>query len=198
MPHLSSLNDDQLLAQIRDGEARAFRKLYENYQPVTYHFLLRFLKSPELTDDLCQEVFIKIWDKREQSPELLSVKSYLLTAAKHHAFNFLKRAAVDQTAKAEILRHTVTEGSNLENAIHFNDYKRYLDGVLATLTPQSREVFRLCRQEGKTYDEAAAELGISRNAIKKHMVRSMRILSDNVERDLGISLTVLLALLMRS
>jgi RNA polymerase sigma factor (sigma-70 family) len=85
------------------------------------------------------------------------------------------------------------EGNALENAIHFNDYKRYLAELLATLTPQSREVFRLCRQEGRTYDETAELLGISRNAVKKHMVRPMRIIRESVEKDLGVSLAVLLA-----
>jgi DNA-directed RNA polymerase specialized sigma24 family protein len=58
-------------------------------------------------------------------------------------------------------------------------------------------VFRLCRQQGMTYDETAELLGISRNAVKKHMVRTMRILSESVETDLGISLTLLLMMTIR-
>ena len=193
MSAVSSLTDSQLLSRFREGDQAAFGQLYEKYHGVTYNFLYRFLKSPDLSEDLTQEVFIKFWDKREEIGMLLSVKSYLLTMAKNHAFNFLKRAGVDRNAMAEIIKHYPAEGNSLENALHFNDYKRYLDEILATLSPQSREVFRLCRQEGRTYDETAALLGISRNTVKKHMVRSMKILSEAVQRDLGISLTLLLA-----
>jgi len=98
---------------------------------------------------------MKLWDGKETLPELFSVESDLLTAAKNHAFNFLKRAGVDQHVEAEIPKHFPAEGNSLENAIYFHDYYRQLDEILKTLAPPSREVFRLCRQEGKSYDETA-------------------------------------------
>ena len=85
----------------------------------------------------------------------------------------------------------------MESAIHARDYSRYLEELLATLTLQSREVFKLCRQEGRTYNEATELLGITRHTVKKHMGRTMRVLGDSVERDLGISLSVLLAQLIK-
>ena len=197
MARAQNISDSELAARIREGDERAFQDVYDAHHQTVHNFLYKFLKSPELTEDLAQDAFIKLWEGRESLPNLLSVKSYLLTVAKNHAFNFLKRAGIDQNAKAEIIRNYPTANNTLESAIHFRDYKRYLDGILETLTPQSREVFRLCRQEGKTYDETAEVLGISRNAVKKHMVRSMRILGDSVERDLGISLAVLLAVILR-
>lgn len=95
---------------------------------------ISFLKSSELTKDLTQDVYVKLWDGRSELPQLLSVKSHLLTVAKHHAFNFLKRTDIDQNAKAEILRHYPAAGASLESVIHFNDYKRYLDELPSTLS----------------------------------------------------------------
>jgi RNA polymerase sigma-70 factor (ECF subfamily) len=60
------------------------------------------------------------------------------------------------------------------------------------MTSQRLNVFRLCRQEGKTYDEAAAILGISRDTVKKHMVNSMRFIQDYVFRHGDILVAVLL------
>lgn len=197
MTGVHSFTDQELLPLLRDGKDSAFKALYDRYHKSLYGFLYRFLKSPELTEDITQEIFIKLWDDRDKLPQLLSVRSYLFTIGKNHAFNFLKRAGIDQVAKAEILKHYPVSNDTLEGAIHDRDYKRYLETLLAMLSPQSREVFRLCRQEGRTYDETAALLGISRNTVKKHMVRSMRILSDSVERDLGISLSLLLLLVSR-
>jgi len=197
MPAVHVPTDPELLALFRAGDSYAFSVIYEAHRSVVYRYLFKFLRSPELTEDLTQEVFIRFLDKRAELPELLSIRAYLLTMARNHAFNFLKRAGVDETAKSELLKYYPTEANSLENSIHTRDYKAYLEKLILGLTPQSREVFRLCRQQGKTYDEAAEILGISRNAVKKHMVRSMRILGDAVERDLGISLAVLLALLVR-
>jgi RNA polymerase sigma-70 factor (ECF subfamily) len=63
------------------------------------------------------------------------------------------------------------------------------------MPPRTVEVFRLCRQQSKTYDEAAEELGITRDAIKKHMVRSMRVLKEAAEKELGVSFCLLFILL---
>ena len=178
MAPISSLSDTELLFLLKTDDRTAFTELYERYYRVIYAFLYKFLKSPELTDDLTQEVFIKIWDRHGELPQLISLRSYLLTLSKNHAFNFLKRAGTDRNAKAEILRHYPTDGNSLENALQYEEYKRYLEQLLQTLTPQSREVFRLCRNEGRTYDETAALLGISRDAVKKHMVRSMKIMQE--------------------
>jgi RNA polymerase sigma-70 factor (family 1) len=192
MKVLKKVSDGELLPLLRSGDNAAFKELFERYHTEVYTFLYKFLKSPELTEDITQEIFIKVWDNRETLPELTSVKSYLFTIGRNHAFNFLKRAGVDKNAKAEILKYYSTDGNSLENGIHARDYQRYLNELLDKLTPQSREIFRLCRQEGKSYDETAELLGISRNTVKKHMVRSMRILSDTIEKDLGLSLTTLL------
>jgi len=189
---LQSYSDQELLDLLRSADSVALGEIYERYHKPLYSFLYKFLKSPELTEDMTQEIFMKLWDGRAELPALLSVKSYLFTIGRNHVFNFLKRAGTDRTAKAEILKHYSTAGNTLENVLHSRDYLRYLDHLLDGLSPQSREVFRLCRQEGMTYDETASLLGISRNTVKKHMVRTMRVLSDSVEKDLGISLTALL------
>lgn len=187
--------DPELLSLLRDGDQAAFTAIYERYHQLVYRYLYKFLKSPDLSDDLGQEVFMKVWDGRAELPDLISVKAYLLVLSRNQALNFLRRAGVDQVAKAEILKnYPAAEPRALENELEFADYKRYLEDILAKLSPQSREVFRLCRQEGRTYDETAELLGISRNTVKKHMVRTMKIVGDTVQRDLGISLSILLAI----
>jgi RNA polymerase sigma-70 factor (family 1) len=195
MTTVQTLTDQELLLLLRNGDDTAFKHLYQRYHQPLYSFLHKFLKSAELTEDITQEIFIKIWNDRATLPQLMSVRSYLFTIGRNHAFNFLKRAGVDQHAKSEILKHYCTDSNSLENTIHARDYQRYLTKLLHELTSQDREVFRLCRQEGKSYDETAELLGISRNTVKKHMVHSMRVLSDAIERDLGISLTILVAIL---
>lgn len=130
-----------------------------------------------------------VWNGRNNVSELWSVKSSMLTIAKNKAFNFLKPAGVDQNARAAILKNYPAEGNMLENAIHYSDYKRYLDEIPETLTPQSREVLRLCRQEGKLMSNLPSCWGFP--VMRSKSVWSARWgLSDSVERDLGTFLTV--------
>lgn len=83
----------------------------------------------------------------------------------------------------------------MEDDFIYREYLELLNQALERLPERTREIFKMCRQEGKSYEEAAAALGISRNAIKQHMVFSMKVLSDFAEKDLGISLSILLGIL---
>ncbi len=189
-------NEIELLQQAAKGDANAYAQLYTHYRSLVYRFIYKYLKSPELADDHTQEIFLKVWENKAALVDRYAFKSFLFTISRNHTLNFLKRAAVDTTAKSVILSN-YTAIDSLEEELQTKDYMEYLQSILATLTPQSREVFRLCRQEYKSYDEAAEILGISRSAIKKHMIKSMKILGDAVKRDLGIPLGVFLTYLLK-
>lgn len=186
-------NESVLLDRLASDDVEAFSVLYKHYAPAIRLFTRKIVKSTELSYDLTQDVFIKVWDRRHQLDEVSVFRSYLYTVAKNASLNFLKRAATDSRAKGLLLQGYPQQQEITVDTVVTADYMAYLNRLLDTLTPQSREVFRLCRQEQKTYDEAATLLGISRNTVKKHMMRTMKVLGDAVERDLGISLGLLLA-----
>jgi RNA polymerase sigma-70 factor (family 1) len=189
-------NESYLLKQCSLGDDHAFSSLYTFYSPIVYRFIFRFVKSTELADDLTQEVFIKVLDHRKDLNIIQSFKSYLFTISRNHTFNLLKRASLDSVAKGLILSNYIQE-SSLEDELATKEYLNYLDKILSTLSPQTRAVFILCRQQNKSYDEAAEILGVSRNAIKKHMIKSMKILGDAVQKDLGLPLSVFLVLISK-
>jgi len=190
------VNEMELLQLTANGDTSAFATLYEHYRSLVYRFIYKYLKSPQLTDDLTQEIFLKVWETKEMLTDKNVFKSYLFTISRNHTLNFLKRSSIDQTAKNIILSNYQLTDS-LEDDLQTKEYLAYLQTILATLTPQNREVFRLCRQEYKSYEEAAEILGISRNAVKKHMVKSMRVLGDAVKKDLGIPLSIFLAIVIK-
>lgn len=195
---MSIPDEKRLLRRLASSDPEAFVALYRHYAPSIRRFTEKIVKSPDLSFDLTQDVFVRIWDHREQLGEIKAFKSYLQTASKNTALNFLKRAAIDRHAKGLIARQLAEHRPDTFQEVVTADYAAYLQRLLAEIPPQSREVFRLCRQEYKTYDEAAALLGISRNTVKKHMVRTLKYLSESVERDLGITLGLLMAVVFPS
>ena len=64
-----------------------------------------------------------------------------------------------------------------------------------SLPERTRQIFKLCREQEKTYDEVAKSLNISRNAVKNHMVQSMKLLSSSIKKEFGISLTLFMIIL---
>ncbi len=185
---MSSQDEQRLVSRMAGGDHAAFAALYGQYSSPICRYILTFVKSDELANDLTQEVFSQIWECRAMLGQVQSFRAYLFRLSRNKTLNFLKRACTDTTAKAVIIQHYQPRSDNgTENQLITADYMVYLKKLLQTLPPKSREVFQLCRNEYKTYDEAAAILGISRNAVKKHMVKTMKTLGDTVKRDLGIS-----------
>lgn len=194
---MKHLNEHALLQLVSAGDEKAFTVIYEHYYAGIYNFVRKYLKSDELSDDICQNVFLKIWEHREQLSIVLEFNAYAFTIAKRQSLDFLKRATIEQTAMNLILQSYPAQNNTVEEGHQYSEYMRFIDNVLSKLPPQSQQVFNLCRQQYKSYDEAAQILGISRNAIKKHMVRSMKVLRSAAESELGVSMSILLAFLIR-
>lgn len=194
---MRSVNEHSLLQMASAGNEEAFTVLYERYQSRIYLFIKRYLKSSQLSDDICQNVFLKVWERREELHEINTFNAYAFTVAKHLSLDFLKRAAIEQTAMNLILQAYPIYNNTVEDNQQYKEYLNFIDHTLLKLPAQSQKVFKLCRQQYKSYDEAAEILGISRHAIKKHMVRSMKVLRDAAESELGVSLSVIIAFLSK-
>ena len=191
---MSPYNDERsLIRQISQGDEKAFSEMYDRYRPVLYRFVFNILKSADLTNDSCQEIFIKIWEDRTRLHEVMSFKYYLLTVGKNHSLNVLKKVISEEKTLSDFISNYSEVNNEVEEKMQSDEYQEFINSVLVTLTPQSRKIFQLCRQQGMSYDEAAIVMGVSRNMIKKHMIRSMKIFKVAVEKDLGIAFSVFCA-----
>jgi len=191
----STLTDNELSGLFKSGEDAAYTELYDRYHDSIYRFIRKYLRSSQLSEDICQNVFLKLWEQRDNPVQILEFGAYLFTLAKRQAFDYLKRAAIEETALGIILQNYQPNLNAVADTHETRDYLNFIESVLDRLPEQTKAVFKLCRQHHKTYEEAAEILGISKHLVKKNMVRSMKVLKDAAESELGISFILLLALL---
>lgn len=190
-------NERSLLLQLAAGQEKAFDALYQHYHGLVHSFIQKFVKSPNFAEDLAQEVFIKIWNHHKEMAAVDSFRAFLLTTTRNHTLDFLKRAARLEAAQAEILRHAQIARSNTSETLVLQEYLDQLRIVYERLPEQTQRVFALVKGEGKSYEEVAAILGISRTTVKKHIVRSNKAFKGTIENELGMSLSLLLLLFFR-
>ncbi len=167
--------EPRLLNDLKNGSEAAFTQIYDRYHRGIYAYLLDFVKVPQLAEDLVHEVFMKIWEARERIEITTSLSAYLYRISHNKAIDALKKIAKDATLRKEVLEWMdprITEPGNER----LNHYEELYRNAIAALTPQRQKIFILCKEKGKTYEEAATELGISRNTVKEHMVQSLRFL----------------------
>jgi RNA polymerase sigma-70 factor (family 1) len=191
----NSYKDKELSDLFKSGDDDAFAELYDRYHDLIYRFIRKYLRSSELSEDICQNVFIKILEQRKSPVHIIEFGSYIFTIAKRQAMDYLKHAAVEATAMGVILQNYNPNLSIAEDTQEVRDYMEFIEKVLDRLPEQTRAAFKLCRQQFKSYEEAAEIMGISHHTVKKHMMRSMKVLKDAAESELGISFVALLALM---
>ena len=196
MTELTPYEKALLLDAVVAGDGVSFSRIYDYYEPGVRTYVLRLVKIPELADDLVQEIFIKLWETRQTLPEVKCFSAFLFTIARNHSLNSLQAISRSNEALPELIRHFQTH--RVDDETLDKDYLRFIEKALTSISPRSREVFRLCREQTMSYEQAAAELGISRNAVKKHMVAVMRNLREAAARELGFSIDgfILLATLL--
>jgi RNA polymerase sigma-70 factor (family 1) len=184
-------SEEEVLLRMIQGDESAFTTIYRHYHSSLYIYLLRFCKIPSLAEDLVHDVFLKVWEIRDRINPQLSFTGYLYRIARNHVIKTIDKLATDQTLRQQLLSQL--DEPSPEQLIRNKEYDRLFQEALTHMPPQRLKVFRLCRQEGKSYDEAAEILGVSRNAVKKHMVLSMRFIYDYVHRYGDILMAVYLA-----
>ena len=196
MTELTPYEKTLLLDAVAAGDGVAFSRIYDYYKPGGRTYVLRLVKIPELADDLVQEIFIRLWETRKTLPEVKCFSAFLFTIARNHSLNSLKAISRSNQALPELIRHFQTR--RVDDETLDKEYLRFIQKALTSISPRSREVFRLCREQTMSYEQAATELGISRSAVKKHMVAVMRNLRDAAGKEFGLSMDsfILLASLL--
>lgn len=188
----STITEAEYLERLRKGDVAAYMQLYDQYSAHVYGWVLRFVKVPAYAEDIVQDVFLKIWEVRDRLDPGQSFPAYLYKISRNKTFTFLKKNASDEATRLRIMQRI---GEITESPYHqtlWAQYQEMLNNAVTQLPYQRQRVFTLCRQEGKSYEEAAKELGISRNTVKEHMVMALKDIKAYFYRHGDLSLAVLL------
>lgn len=191
--HLHQATDEQLLEHLKTMGESALQILYERYVDALYNRAYAVLRNEEDAEEVVQDVFLKFWNCRYTLVIHTSVKAYLFQMCRNQAFDQVKaKARRVPIVQFDAAQQDPAGGLLTENEVIFNEYhENYLKAVEA-LPPGRKRVYHLCHTEGKTYDQVAAQLSISRNAVKDHIVHATRFIKKYVELTAGVVLVAIL------
>lgn len=179
--------DYELLQQLIEGDAQAFKDIYELYQDKIFAFAYKLTKQKDVADDMVQEIFIKLWEKRDQVKVELNFGAYLKKMTQNHIFNYLKKTSLDrklqQTLKQKL---EALQNSNADELMEKELQKVYSEAI-ETLSPQKKLIYNLSRTGDLSYEEIATQLRISRNTVRNQMVDAIRTIREYVTRNTDIA-----------
>jgi RNA polymerase sigma-70 factor (family 1) len=189
-------NEQQLLVKLAEGDEYAFEQLYLIYSPKIYKKILQLVKQVAVAEEILQDVFVKIWEKRETLDNEKSFKSFLYTIAKNLVIDLFRRAALDR----QMLQNFIIENTELyypfDNTDLNAESKAIIQKALDTLPPQRKKVYTLIKLEGKSYDEVAELLNISTSTINDHVVKATKAIKFYFEQNENLLIALLASLLI--
>ena len=163
---------------LHDDEV-AFRYLFEHYYPSLCLFAKRFIDDRETREDIVQEVFFRLWDKRKQITVMSSAQNYLLTSVRNLCLNYLRRQEVQQPFEDSMFDQPDDEEG--DRLIQLRELEELLEQTLAKLPPEYRLAFELNRMEGKSLDEVAQRMGVSMRTVERYRDRALALLHTELK-----------------
>jgi len=175
-----NFNDLNLLNELAGGSHRAYESLFRSYYTDLCRFCSRYVRNPDISEEIVQEVFIYIWEKRTALNITASFKAYLYTAVRNKSINYLKLQLPRDQAKEDITKHEVPSTIDLEGDVKYRELEGKVSEAINLLPKKCGIIFDLSRNAGHTYKEIAEELEISVKTVENQMVIALRKLRESL------------------
>ncbi len=172
-------NTDNLINRIRLSDSAAFKELFDLYHQDIFNFLYYKIGSVEAAEDILQDVFVKIWERRLQLKNETSIKSFLFTIANHTALNFIRHNKIVMKFQMEE-QHKPAFCESPQAELERKNQEELLMESILSLPDKPRVTFMMCKFDGLSYKEAAERLNISIKTVEGHIGRALKILREEV------------------
>ena len=175
------LDQDRLLVlQLKEGSKDAYQLLFNRYAPRILAFAMSYLKSREDSEELLQEIFLKIWEIRATLDDTKNIRSLLFKICIHLIYDLIRRKNIEQ---AYLAFAGLTDQSNVDSTWHeviYHEMLSKLNELVDNMPDQRRLIFRLSKEEGLTNDEIALQLQLSKRTVENQLYRAVSFLKQRI------------------
>ena len=174
----SGTEDNSLLLQIAAGDSVAFGEMVkQRWQKVLQHSLT-FVKSYQIAEELTQDVFIQLWEKREKLTEVKSFDNYLFIVSRNLIITHIRKKLVEtSTLKEQRLEEMFFKP---DEQFEFTELVSIIQEGADLLSEPRKSVFLLSRMEGKDSDFISSELGIAKRTVRWHLAEALNFLRIHI------------------
>lgn len=181
-------NEKELVLLIANNDERAFELLIAKYSSILYGHVLSYLKNPAQAEEITQDIFLNIWNLRASLPQIDNFHAYLLRAARNRTISAFRKKMTEDSASefGELDSGYSTPSESLE----YRELSATILTAIDQLPPRRKEVFRMSRIEGKSHEEIAEALSISRSAVNQHIIEALVFLRTHLRNSLPVSILI--------
>jgi RNA polymerase sigma-70 factor (family 1) len=174
-------NESLIVRNLSRGNILAFNSLYREYSGRLYRFAFGYLKSEAEAEELVQEVFTIIWEKRADLKEELSFKSFLFTIS----FNIIRKHFRTKAYLSEYFKTGIASDIDMHTSqdIAYDSLNQYITSLVQQLPERRKEIFIKSRFEGLSIKEIAEALHISHKTVENQLTNALKFIRTNLNRE---------------
>lgn len=161
-------------------DQKQFEQLFRSHFNYLCNYALQYVEGMDTAQEICQKVFVSLWENRANIDPDKSVKSYLFTAVRNRCLNYIRD---NKKYRSQMLDLDCGDFDLANEEEHFEEgeLQRRLDAALDELPEKCRKVFEMSRLQGLKYREIAEELAISQKTVEAHMTKAMKHMREQLK-----------------
>ncbi|MEQ9467529.1 MAG: RNA polymerase sigma-70 factor [Ekhidna sp.] len=178
---MNSDNDLLLFQQVKSNDFSAYEVIFKRYYKELYRFAFTYVRDATIAEEMAQEVFLYMWEKRDNIEIQTTLKTYLYSAVKNKCLNYIKLELPRQQSMADVSEVMLSVSMPRKDEGENERLKQYIQSAIDALPKKCRKIFILSRNAGMTYEEIAEELDLSKKTVENQMGIALKKLRESLE-----------------
>lgn len=183
-----SYSDELLLKRIAEDDERSFRIIFERYKKRFYIAAIKMTYSTDVSEEIVQDVFVSIWDRRSLLAEVKNPSGYLFTMLYNNIYAYLKKIAAEKRMKARFGEQANEGEYSMEEKLYEKEISQLVHKLIQQLPPRQQQVYVLSKHEGLSRNEIAQRLQLSPHTVKNHLQEAIKFMRTHAYKVFAVLL----------
>ena len=192
MPYIES----DIIPQIAQGNKNAFETLFKSHYANLCGYAVKYVWELEQAEEIVQDLFFNIWNKRSNLYISSSIESYLFRAVRNACLNYLKHKKIRDNYASSVQETYNPRHGQVDNPVEALELQKKIDESIDSLPPERKKIFLLSRHEGLKYKEIAEQLGISVKTVEAQMGKALQFLREELKEFMVILIYILIEIIL--
>jgi len=181
------VEDEALISKVLEGDTESFRQLIKQHERLVAHMVSRIVRNSEDREELCQDVFLKVYDKLKEFNFKSKLSTWIATIAYRHAINHIRKKQIsfNEQSEWEDFKEQFIANENLEEELADKDLEEHVMVYINQLPVHYRSVLTMYHVDGMSYQEIGKITGMPEGTVKNYLFRARNLLKEKIKKYLG-------------
>ncbi|MCB0492625.1 MAG: sigma-70 family RNA polymerase sigma factor [Cyclobacteriaceae bacterium] len=187
MSNSPMVEDEALISKVLEGDTESFRQLIKQHERLVAHMVSRIVRNSEDREELCQDVFLKVYDKLKEFNFKSKLSTWIATIAYRHAINHIRKKQIsfNEQSEWEDFKEQFIANENLEEELADKDLEEHVMVYINQLPVHYRSVLTMYHVDGMSYQEIGKITGMPEGTVKNYLFRARNLLKEKIKKYLG-------------